>query len=361
MSMETICEGKAGTYTGEYAEDLLEKARELHRKYPVVDTHLDLAAEIYYRHRNGEREVIRSHYLDNFKKGGVHLLVSSVFIENEDLPMRGLQLTLDQIAALYEDLETVKEEVCLVRNADEIRQVLDEGKIGIILYMEGLDVLTQDCRMLKCLYELGVRGASLTWSRRNFLGEGCCTASQYKNVRGGLSELGRKAIQELEGLHMFLDVSHLNDDGFEDLAAVAKKPFLATHSNARSIQDNYRNLTDEQIRTLAGSGGVIGINAYMDIVGAKPGKQGVAKMCDHIQYIMELVGPEHVGVGLDLCDAYYDARAGREPSPEREDCLCDHSELLLITAELLRRGVEEEAIRKFLGGNFISYFSRILL
>ncbi len=345
----------------EYSQELLDRACELHRKYPVIDTHLDLAAEIYYRYQSGEREVIRRHYLENFKKAGIRLVVSSVFVETEDLPMRGLQLTLDQIAALYEDLESVKEEVCLVRTAQEIRQTMENGKIGILLYMEGLDILTWDCRMLRCLYELGVRGASLTWSRRNFLGEGCCTASQYKNVRGGLSELGKETIRQLEKLHMFVDVSHLNDDGFEELAEIAQKPFLASHSNARSIQDNYRNLTDAQIKTLAARGGVIGINAYMDIVGATPGKQGIAKMCDHIQYIMNLVGAEHVGVGLDLCDAYYAARAGCDLPEEREDCLMDHGELILITAELLRRGVPEEEIGKFLGENFMRYFGRILV
>lgn len=341
-----------------------EKARELHQKYPVVDTHLDLAAEIYYRHRNGEREVIRRRYLDNFKKAGIRLVVSSVFLETVDLPLRGLQVSLDQIAALYEELEDLKEEMCLVRSGEEIQQALTEGKIGVLLYMEGLDVLTTDCHMLKCFYEMGVRGASLTWSRRNYLGDGCCSADDYKEIRGGLSELGLEAIQELEKMHMFVDVSHLNDDGFTDLARTAKKPYIASHSDARSVQDNYRNLTDDQIKTLAGSGGVIGINAYKNIVGAQPGRNGIARMCDHIQYISNLVGPEHVGVGLDLCDsyyyAYYNVPDGDEHGPELGDCLKNHSELVALTAELIRRGVPEEAIGKFLGENFIHYFCEIL-
>lgn len=341
-------------------EKYYEEACRLHRTYPVVDTHLDLAAEIYYRRRNGEREVIRSHYLEPLKKAGVRLVVSSVFLENEDLPARGLELTLGQIAALYEDLESVKEEVRLVRSKSEILQVIEEGKIGILLYMEGLDVLTWDCSMLRCFYEMGVRGASLTWSRRNYLGEGSCTAGEYRQVRGGLSELGKKTVRELELLHMFVDVSHLNDDGFADLAGVAAKPFIASHSNARTIHDNYRNLTDDQIRLLSGRGGVMGMNACSEIVGAVPGPAGISKMCDHIEHIIRLAGPEHVGIGLDLCDAYYAARAKKELPAQRDDCLKDHSDLILLTAELLRRGGREEDIARILGGNFLRYFCDVL-
>lgn len=341
-------------------EKYYEEALRLHRTYPVVDTHLDLAAEIYYRRRNGEREVIRRHYLEPLKKAGVCLVVSSVFIENEDLPARGLELTLLQIAALYKDLESVKEEVRLVRSKSEILKVIEEGKIGILLYMEGLDVLTWDLSMLKCFYEMGVRGASLTWSRRNYLGEGACKASEHRQICGGLSELGKETVRELEALHMFVDVSHLNDDGFADLAGIASKPFIASHSNARTIHDNYRNLTDDQIRKLADKGGIMGMNACSEIVGDTPGLAGIAKMCDHIEYIIRLVGPEHVGIGLDLCDAYYAARAKSELPAQRDDCLKDHSELILLTAELLRREIREEDIVKILGGNFLRYFCSVL-
>lgn len=343
-------------------EDIFyKKACELHKKYPVVDTHLDLAAETYYRRKNGERDVIGTHYLENLKKAGVNLIVSSIFLENEDLPDQGLRISMEQIASLYEDLESVKDEIRLVRTADEIHQTVKTGKIGVLLYMEGLDVLTWDCSILKCFYEMGVRGASLTWSRRNSLGEGCCVASDYRQISGGLSALGKEAVRTLEDLHMFMDVSHLNDDGFEDLDAVAKKPFIATHSNARTVQDNYRNLTDSQIRRLSKRGGVMGMNAYREIVGGAPGAEGISKICDHIQFIMRIAGPAHVGIGLDLCDAYYAAH-DHCPMPSEEqrgDCLKDHSELPLLTAELLRRGVREEDIIKFLGENFLRYFTRI--
>lgn len=338
-----------------------ERACELHKKYPVVDAHLDLAAEVYYRRLAGEKEVIRRHYLEHFKEGGIRLIVSSVFVETSQLPARGLEISLDQIGALYEDVESVSDEVCIVRSATELQKCLQEGKIAILLYMEGLDVLNRGTEMLRSFYELGVRGASLTWSRRNQLGEGCCRAGELKEVPGGLSEYGIEILKELEERHMFVDVSHLNDDGFSNLAELTGKPFVATHSNARSVHVNYRNLTGEQLKLLGKSGGVVGINAYKEIVGVdNPAEHAIEKMCDHIQFIMQTAGEDCVGIGLDLCDSYYEAIYGKQADAERGDCLAHHGELPLLTAELLRRGVSEEAIRKFLGGNFLRVFLEIL-
>lgn len=340
-------------------DNYYDKAYYLHQHNPVVDAHLDLAAEIYIRYQNGEKEVIRNHYLDNFKKAGITFIVSSVFVQTSQLPARGLELTLNQISALLEDIETVKDEVVLVKSKQDIQKVINEGKIGIILYLEGLDIITNDCNMLRALYEMGVRGASLTWSRRNYLGEGCCKASQRIDIKGGLSSLGIKTLQMLEKLHMFVDVSHLNDDGFEDVVKRSTRPFIATHSNARNVHMNYRNLTDNQIKLLAARGGVMGLNAYKDIVGVESFNHAIIKMCEHVIYIINLVGETHIGYGLDLCDSYEEAQPRIEFSLERYDCIRNHTELIDVTAELLREGVSDEVVKKIIGQNFVDYFMNI--
>jgi len=344
----------------EVLDEYYKRAFELHQRYPVVDAHFDLAAEIYARYQNGEKEVIKTHYLENFKKAGITFIVSSVFIETRQLPVRGLELTLCQISALLEDMESVKDEVVLVKSSYDMDAVIEKGKIGIILYMEGLDIITNDCNIVRALYSMGVRGASLTWSRRNYLAEGCCKASQLENIRGGLSNLGFKTLQMLEELHMFVDISHLNDDGFEDLLKGTAKPFIATHSNARSVHMNYRNLTDEQIRQLARRGGVMGLNAYKDIVGADPKQEPIRKMCEHVKYVINLVGEDHIGYGLDLCDSYEMAKPRLEFELEPCDCLRNHGELVEVTAELLREGLSEETVKKVIGQNFVDYFMKII-
>lgn len=337
-----------------------KKAYELHQKNPVVDAHFDLAAEIYARYQNGEKEVIKNHYLDNFKKAGITFIISSIFIETKQLPTRGLELTLGQISALLEDVESVQEDVMLVKSKNDMEKVIEKGKIGIILYLEGLDIITNDCNMLRALYAMGVRGASLTWSRRNYLGEGCCMASQNEDIRGGLSKLGIKTLQMLEKLNMFIDISHLNDDGFEDVVKRTTKPFIATHSNARNVHMNYRNLTDNQIRLLAARGGVMGLNAYKDIVGADPYNKPIGKMCEHVLYVSHLVGEDHIGYGLDLCDSYELAKPRVDFNLERNDCLRNHAELVEVTAELLREGLSEERVKKVIGQNFVNYFMKVL-
>ena len=344
-------------------DNYYDRACALHQENPIVDTHLDLAAEVYLRHLMGEKNVIKNRYLEDFRKAGVNLIVSSIFVENNELPYRGLEMTLNQIAALYQDVDSVSQYVSIVKNADDIKRVVDENKIGIMIYMEGLDIITSSPDILRALYEMGVRGASLTWSRRNFLAEGCCTASKRVQIPGGLSKLGKDTLHKLEELHMFVDVSHLNDDGYAELVQETQKPFIASHSNARGVYMNYRNMTDEQIRILGERGGIMGMNACSCIVGARPGQEGIEKICDHIQYIGKLIGYTHVGIGMDLCDRYYEAgfHQGYDRPQKPDDVIHDHGELPFITAELLRRGVPETDIINIIGSNYIRYFTQILL
>ena len=251
------------------------------------------------------------------------------------------------------------------------RQVSGE-KIGILVYMEGLDCIGEDLGRLSGLYDLGVRGASLTWSRRNALASGCCKAGQRIQIRGGLTELGRRAVHEMERLSLFLDVSHLNDDGFEDVKRIAERPFCATHSCAKAVYDNYRNLTDEQMEALASQGGVMGLNGCKYIAGSLSGNH-LEMLCRHAEYEVRRMGGAYVGFGFDLCDSYDAAKAElddtdqarRGQSAEKRetelcDCLPDHGSIPLLSAALLQRGMDEETVRGIMGGNFIRYFEKIL-
>lgn len=385
-------------------QQYIQRARELHRICPVVDTHLDLAGELRIRVDNGEVNPLREHYLQPLRACGVNLLVSSVFLEDSMLPEAGLRLAMDQISVLMDQIEK-NEEFIPVRNIRELEGALEQDKIGIMLYMEGLDCIGSDLRLLRILWELGVRGASLTWSRRNALASGCCKANEEFNIGGGLSREGILAVQEMERLGMFVDVSHLNDDGFEDICRITRAPFIATHSNSRSIHFNYRNLTDDQIRRLAAQGGILGLNGCRCIVGASrddgisgqpmenkdiPGTScsskvyeaapetlrgyeeygaiwetprgregygaGLEMLCRHVEYEVKLAGADKVGYGFDFCDSY--DRANGEDS--HNDVLVDHSHVPELTAALLQRGMAEEDVKNIIGGNFIRYFRNML-
>ncbi len=343
-------------------EKYREMARELHQNCPVVDAHLDLAGELYFRVMNGEKNPLRTHYLEPFREAGLNLVVSSIYLRNDQLPEGGLRAALDQISVLYEAVDQ-NEEFCLVRSREELDRAFRENRIGVLLYMEGLDCIGKDLKLLRVLYELGVRGASLTWSRRNDLASGCCKAGERMQIPGGLSPEGRAAVAELERLSMFLDVSHLNDDGFEEVCRTAKRPFVATHSNSQGVFFNYRNLSDEQMRALGSRGGVMGLNGCDLIVGCAGGEDPLEMLCRHVEYEASVIGIDQVGLGLDFCDSYTEAEP-KYPGGEnwkRHDCLGDHRRLPELTAALLKRGMTAEDVKKVIGGNWIRYFREVLL
>ncbi len=341
--------------------DFKEIALELHKNNIVVDAHLDLAGEIYNRYMAGEREVIKNHYLKNFKKGGFNLIVSSLFIDDIFLPEMALRIALGQIRALIEDVESCQGDVILVKTKEDLNKAVNENKIGIIISFEGLEPIGSDIGLLRTFYELGVRAAGLVWSRRNYVADGCSFHAVEEGQRGGLTSFGVKVVKRMEEMNMLIDVSHLNDEGFSDTVKYTDKPFIASHSNSRTIYNSMRNLTDEQIKAIADRNGVIGINSYRNIAGVSGDINPISKLAEHIEYIVNLVGANHVGYGFDLCNGYYNSELKFKFEPYNTDSLSSHAEAVLLTEELLRRGISKEDLRLIIGGNFFRVFNEILI
>lgn len=340
--------------------DFKNAAINLHKNNVVIDTHLDLAGEIYNRYLAGEKEVIKNRYLENFKKGGFNIVVSSLYIDDIFLPEMGLRVALGQINALMEDIETCGGEVVLIKNKVQLESCIKENKIGIILSFEGLDPIGNDIGLLRIFYELGVRAAGLVWSRRNYVADGCSFSPVDEGQRGGLTRFGVKAVRRLEELNMLIDVSHLNDEGFWDIMKFTNKPFIASHSNSRVLHGRMRNLTDEQIKAIAERNGVIGINAYKTIAGVGQGDDPIKKLADHIEYMVKLVGASHVGYGFDLCNSYYESEMKFKFEPHNNDSLSSHADVLLLTEEILKRGISEDDAKLIIGGNFLRVFGDVL-
>lgn len=340
--------------------DFKDAAFNLHKNNVVVDTHLDLAGEIYNRHLAGEKEVIKNRYLSNFKKAGFNIIVSSLFLDDIFLPEMALRMTLGQISALMEDVETCNGEVVLIKTKKQLQNVVEENKIGIILSFEGLEPIGNDIRMLKIFYELGVRAAGLVWSRRNYVADGCSFSPVEEGQKGGLTKFGVSVVRKMEEMNMLIDVSHLNDEGFWDIIKFTNKPFIASHSNVRNIHSRMRNLTDDQIKAIASRNGVIGINAYKNIAGVGEGEDPIKKLADHIEYMVNLVGAKHVGYGFDLCNNFYDSELKFKYVTHNSDSLNSHAEAVLLTEELLKRGITEDDAKLIIGGNFYRVFHEIL-
>lgn len=356
-----------------------QQALRLHKETPVIDSHCDLAGELLLRHRNGEERVIERLYLPHWKTAGFQLIVSSIYIENAVFFPKetasdwtchwthrtlcweqGFVNALEQIEIIKQEISELPEELCLVTSKKELVSVKKQQKIGILLYMEGLDCIGPDLDKIKTLYRLGVRGASLTWSRPNLLATGCCTAAKFIEIPGQITSLGFQAIELLEKLHMFLDISHLNNEGWEQIRQLPHTiPYIATHSNSYKIHPNYRNLTDEQMYTLAQQGGIMGLNACKYIVGVEHPTDYLDAMCRHVEYIIKTIGVNHLGYGFDLCDSYSKGKYQKEDI-EPEDCLQNHKEALLLTARLLERGMSEQNVLRVISLNWLEYFEALL-
>ncbi len=334
----------------------------LHQKALTINAHFDLTYDIANKRDRGQQKVVERDYLEGFRKGGFNLIVSALFVHNYFLPEMALRKTLDQISYLFQEMEESPRIMHICKTPSDIWQAKEKGQIGILLAFEGVEPLQNDIHLLRIFYELGVRGIGLTWSRRNYAGDGAFFKTKKEGKKGGLTSFGVEVIEMAEKLGMFIDVSHLNDEGFWDVMEIAQKPVIASHSNCRALVDSKRNLTDKQIEALAEKGGVIGMNALSAFVGDISDTRHrltAEDLLDHVDHIVNLVGIEHVGLGFDFCDNFGNFLT-MKGSLETYDVLDGHGSLPEFTAGLLRRGYSDEEILLILGGNFMRVFEATL-
>lgn len=189
------------------------------------------------------------------------------------------------------------------RTAEEAQQANHQGKAAAFLSVEGAELLGCDPARLDQAAADGVAAVNLTWNHANAL-----SGSSQEQPERGLSPLGRRFMAKMEELHILVDVSHLSEAGFWDVAHMARRPFIASHSNAKSVWDHTRNLTDEQINAIIINQGVIGLNFYTEFVG---GSRDLDTVRAHLDHILELGGASNVALGGDWdgCDTIADLPA----------------------------------------------------
>ncbi|PIE32157.1 membrane dipeptidase [candidate division KSB3 bacterium] len=334
----------------------------LHHNAFIVDAHFDLTYDIANKRDRGQKKVLETDYLEGFRKGGFNLIISALFVHSYFLPEMGLRKTLDQISYFLQEMEESPGIVRLCKTISDIRQAKASEQLGVMLSFEGIDPIQNDIHLLRVFYELGVRGLGLTWSRRNYAGDGAFFKTQREGRKGGLTGFGVEVIEAAEKLGMFIDVSHLNDEGFWDVMDVAQKPVIASHSNCRALAGSMRNLTDRQIEALAAKGGVMGMNALSAFTRDKvePNQRvTVDDLLDHVDHIVKLVGVEHVGLGFDFCNSFENYLNTRK-ALDTYDVLDGHGSLPSFTEGLIKRGYTDDEIALILGGNFMRVYEATL-
>lgn len=340
---------------GAKEERTVSEADRIHSEAVVIDGHCDTllsvtGRQVYPGSRTRDffvRNDTGHIDLPRLKEGGMTCQVMAVYIEPQHKPARSAKRAMEILDGFYGLLEE-SGDFRIATTAADIEKAKEEGAVSALLSIEGGEALEGSLSLLRGFYRLGIRAIGLTWNQRNDIADGV----GEKSAKSGLTDFGVSLVKEMERLGMLVDVSHLADSSFWAVDAVAERPYIASHSNARALCQSRRNLTDEQLEALAKKGGVVGMNFLPGFVDNDPNQCSLARMCDHIDHIKRVAGIDHVGLGSDF-DGYGVA-------PGAPVVMKDVSEMPLLTAELLSRGYTEEEIKKVLGGNWLRVYREVL-
>jgi membrane dipeptidase len=363
-------------------DEITARARNLHFSSIVVDTHADTTQRLIDGDFDlGPRNSKGSIDIPRMKEGGLDAIFFSIWIPSKVTGPIAVKRALEQIDAVREQVRTHPQDLVLATTAVEVREARKQGKIALLMGIEGGHMINSDLNVLRKYAALGVRYITLTHS-------GNCEwadSSTDKPVHNGLTDFGRDVIREMNRQGMMVDVSHVSDKTFRDVLSVSKAPVIASHSNCRALCDHPRNMSDEMIRALAAKGGVIQINYHVGFLsqefrsaershpeinqsialevqkrcGDKEGCQLIegdritreyveqgklprvdwTKIIEHIDHAVKVAGVDHVGLGSDFDGA--NMPFGME----------DVTGLPKITEALLRKGYSEGDVKEILGEN----------
>jgi membrane dipeptidase len=328
----------------------------------VIDMHFDLPLGLQWMGR--DPGVMAKEFLPDFEVGNMNVLGVATYAEDEFLPDKALNVALDQVARLYNGVERTKR-FALCRTYDEICRARESGRIALLLTMEGAEPLGTDLDLVRIFYELGLRAISLTHARPNAAASGgIFSASGSPST--GLTNFGRDLVRECETLGIMIDLAHINPAGFEEICRIASKPVIVSHTNARRYYDVERNISDAQIKMVGERGGVIGLNAIL--VSANKAEATLDRYIDHIEHVVNLIGINGVGIGFDFCEFLWRMMPEEKKqeletkltTPHFLPDLTNHSHSRNVTRRLIERGWEEDAIEKFLRGNWLRIFKELL-
>lgn len=286
--------------------------------------------------------------LPKLLRGGVNAVCFAAYVPQERRDAEGHQRAAARSLAMLDEIRAMGAVAgtALACSTHEIRATVQSGKIAVIPAVENGTGVGGDPALLDAYAALGVRYMTLTHNGHNDLADSAIPRRDLGDAsseHGGLSALGRAVIKRMNRLGILVDVSHASKPSMMQAVALSAAPIVATHSCARALCQHPRNLDDEQLLALRDHGGVVQVTMVSAFLraGARTADIGVEVLVDHIDYIINLIGIDHVGIGTDF-----------DGGGMLRGC-SNAAEAPAITAELLRRGYGEDAIEKIWGGNFL--------
>ncbi|GHC77699.1 dipeptidase [Streptomyces flavofungini] len=327
---------------------------DLHHRAVVADAHNDLLMAVAARPPQRWGSFFGERWLPQLREGGIDIQVLPVFIDDQYRPEGALRQTLRMIECAHVLAEANAAHVALCRNGADIDRALAENKIALVLALESAPGVDASVELFSTLFRLGVRIASIAHWGRTPLADG----SREDATGSRLTAPGVEALREMERLGVLFDISHLGASGVAHVLELATRPLIATHSCARALRDHHRNLTDEQIRGVADTGGLVCVNFVADFLTDDAAQVSVDRIVDHIEHIVSVAGIDHVGLGADFLDEIIAdltppccENADDEDPMLRFPGMAGPADMPQVTEAMLRRGLPEEDVLKILGGN----------
>jgi membrane dipeptidase len=378
-------------------EKLWKRAVALQKRAIVVDGHNDIPTIMADEDYDIGVSSVGKYHTDiaRLKQGGMTGEFFSIYVDRQyatpewvskNYTTQGgsARRALDLIDVSYRMIEKYPRDLMLATSTADIRRAKKEGKVGVLMGIEGGHAIENSLPALREFYRLGVRYMTLTHNNTNEWADACCDTARH----GGLSEFGKEVVAEMNRLGMLVDVSHVSDETMSDVLDVSKAPVIASHSSARVFSNHKRNVPDELLKRIAQNGGVVMVNFYPAFLDEKVRAAGLERdeklkaqrdalreqfkddqkrldeelkklndanpipnttlsmLVDHIEHIAKVAGIDHVGLGSDF-----------DGVPNLPEGLDDVAGLPNITYELLRRGHTDADVLKILGGNFMRVFA----
>ena len=256
-----------------------------------------------------------------------------------------------ELVSLLARVERASEgQVRICRSGRDIRAAMVSGALAAVLHVEGAEMIDPDLRMLDVLYQAGLRSIGPVWSRPNIFGYGVpFRFPSTADIGPGLTERGRELVKACNRLKIMIDLSHLNEQGFWDVASLSDAPLVASHSNVHALSPHSRNLTDRQLDAIRDSDGLVGVNfgtMFIRADGRKDPDTKLDELVRHIDYLVDRLGIDRVGLGSDFDGTTVPKELG------------DAGHLPALVKCLRKNGYDDEAVRKICHENWIGVLER---
>ncbi len=322
----------------------------------LFDIHGDIWTDVTIKRGLGRKNIIRNEHLVRFKEGG---LSGGIFVIWADPPYdkNPKERLIESIKAMSCELWESRDFLKVIYNSNDFYEALKENKLAVMLGLEGLSSIEDDIESIYTLYQLGFRHASLTWNEENGLATGV-----KGDAKRGLTQAGKRVIKIINELDMILDVSHVNETTFWDIINETEYPFIASHSNAKSLCDVPRNLSDEQIKAIGEKRGLVGLNAFNEFISLEPENKTIDYFINHIEHMVNLIGIDSVALGFDFFDYLESETTGSFTNGGFNSTfgLENITKGKFLLKKLSERGFSEEDVNKISYINFLNFMDKIL-